>query len=172
LAVNPFDPAAVEKIYALKGRSAAQALPLIAADRAQVEARLGPLNDRASRLADRFWPGPLTLLLPASPALAAQVTAGTGRVGVRVPAHPVARALCRVSGTLLTATSANPSGLPASSDPDLVADSLQGIDVLVDAGTTPGGPPSTIVDVTGDRPVLVRSGAIPWEDIRACLERA
>jgi L-threonylcarbamoyladenylate synthase len=172
LAVNPFNAQAVERVFQAKGRAAAQALPLIAADVTQVGQALGVLAPQAAALAERFWPGALTLLLPAAAALAPGVAGGTGRVGVRVPAHAVARALCVACGTLLTATSANVSGEPASNDPDVVARALgESADVLLDAGLTPGGPPSTIVDMTGATPVLVRAGAIGWEEVRAWLER-
>jgi L-threonylcarbamoyladenylate synthase len=124
----------------------------------------------ARLLAIRFWPGPLTMLMHAPERLSAEVTGGTGRVGVRVPAHAVARALCAACGTPLTATSANKSGQPATNDPDAVAESLgSGIDVLLDAGVTPGGPPSTIIDVTDATPRVIRQGAIPWESIQTCL---
>jgi L-threonylcarbamoyladenylate synthase len=91
-------------------------------------------------------------------------------------AHTVTRELCRASGRLLTATSANLSGEPASNDPDDVARSLDiagpaGIDLLLDAGRTPGGAPSTIVDVTGRDVRLVRPGAIAWDEVQACIQR-
>ena len=168
LAVDPRQARAVARVFAVKGRDAGNALPLIAADAAQVTSQLGELPPLAARLAERFWPGPLTLLLPAPPSLAADVNAGTGRVGVRVPAHAVARAVCRACGTLLTATSANLSGQPPSADPEEVARAIgDRIDVLVDAGRTPGGLPSTIVDATGRAPVIVRLGAIAHEEIEA-----
>ncbi len=92
---------------------------------------------------------------------------------MRVPAHAVARELCRVCGRPLTATSANPSGAPASADPGEVARTLgEGIDLLLDAGATRGGPPSTIVDVSGRDVRLVRPGAIPWDEVQAWLGRA
>jgi L-threonylcarbamoyladenylate synthase len=170
IAVDPFNPDAVRKVFALKGRHAGQALPLIAADTAQVEALVGPLSAVARALAAEFWPGPLTLLWPAPDSLAADVTAGTGRVGVRVPAHAIARALCARTGSPLTATSANLSGEPPSEDPDRVAASIgTGLDLLIAAGKTAGGPPSTIVDATELR--LVRAGAVPWERIDACLRQ-
>jgi L-threonylcarbamoyladenylate synthase len=172
LGADPFDADAVERIFAVKGRGADRALPLVAADRAQVEALLGELPPRAAALADRFWPGPLTLLLPAPARLAAAVTAGTGRVGIRVPAHAVARLLCEASQRLVTATSANVSGQPPAADPDTVAASIGArIDVLVDGGPTSGGAPSTIVDVAVTPPRLVRAGAIPWEEVEAWLGR-
>jgi L-threonylcarbamoyladenylate synthase len=171
LAADPFSTRAVARIFAAKGRAGGRALPLIAADVAQVVAHLGPLPAMARRLAERFWPGQLTLLVPASAALARDVTAGTGNVGVRVPADAVARAICQAAGRPITATSANVSGEPATAEPDMVERTLGGrIDLLIDTGPTPGGAASTIVDTTGDRPSLVRAGAISWDEIVAWLD--
>ncbi len=173
LAADPFSAAAVARVFMVKGRAAERALPLIAADAAQVEAHLGRLPAAGQRLADRFWPGPLTLLVAAVPALAADVTGGTGKVGVRVPADPVARAICAEAGRPITATSANLSGEPATADPEQVERTLgDRLDLLIDTGPTPGGAPSTIVDVTGADPVLVRAGALSWQDIQAWLHSA
>jgi L-threonylcarbamoyladenylate synthase len=170
LAVDPFSADAVARVFALKGRGTDRAVPLVAADVEQIAATLGMLPMLARLLAARFWPGPLTMLMPAPERLPRDVTGGTGRVGVRVPAHAVTRALCAASGTPLTATSANRSGQPATNDPDQVASALAaGIDVLLDAGITPGGAPSTIVDVTDTTPRVIRQGAISWESIQACL---
>jgi L-threonylcarbamoyladenylate synthase len=165
LAVDPFHHAAVARVFEVKGRPADRALALIAADTMQLTDRIGPLPPVARALAARFWPGPLTLLIASVPALAPEVNS-SGKVGVRVPAHLVARRLCASCGTPLTATSANISGQPASNDPDEVARVLRDlVDLLVDAGTTRGGPPSTVIDATGARPVLVRAGAIGWDEI-------
>ena len=175
LAADPFSPAAVARVFMAKGRDAERALPLIAADAEQVIEHLGPLSATSVRLAERYWPGPLTLLVVAPRALAREVTGGTGRVGVRVPADEVARAICRAAGRPLTATSANVSGEPATADPDRVERTLgDRIDLLIDSGPTRGGAASTIVDATGPDPVLVRAGAIGWEDILLWLntERA
>jgi L-threonylcarbamoyladenylate synthase len=173
LAADPFCADAVARVFAVKGRAAGQALPLIAADTQQVAVSLGPLPPVGERLTRRFWPGPLTLLVRPPQALAKDVTGGTGRVGVRVPANEIARAICRAAGRPLTATSGNISGQPATADPDDVERTLGGVvDLLIDAGRTPGGPPSTIVDVTSDPPQLVRAGATSWDDIQAWLHRA
>ena len=173
LAADPFSAAAVARVFEVKGRVAERALPLIAADAAQAARHLGRLTAMGQRLAERFWPGPLTLLVAAPAALARDVTGGTGKVGVRVPADAVARAICAAAGRPSTATSANRSGDPATSDPDQVERTLgDRLDLLIDTGTTRGGAPSTIVDVTGAAPVLVRAGAISWEDIQAWLHTA
>jgi L-threonylcarbamoyladenylate synthase len=170
LAADPFSTAAVERVFAAKGRAAERALPLVAADITQVEEQLGALPPDGRRLAAAYWPGPLTLLLPRPSTMPEEVTGGLAHVGVRVPAHAVPRDLCRACGCLLTATSANPSGAPASADPDDVERSMgEGVALLLDAGLTPGGPPSTIVNVSGDVIRLVRPGAISWEDVQACL---
>jgi len=170
LAADPFSAAAVARVFVVKGRSAERALPLIASDAAQIAAHLGRLPRDAERLAARFWPGPLTVLVAAPRSLATDVTGGTGKVGVRVPADRVARAVCAAVGRPITATSANVSGGSATSDPAQVERMLgDRIDLLIDAGQTRGGAPSTIVDATGDRPALVRAGAIPWDEIQAWL---
>ena len=173
LAADPFSSEAVARVFAVKGRSADRAMPLVAADVDQVVNQLGPLSELARRLASKYWPGPLTLLVARPSSIPADVAGGRAEIGVRVPAHAVTRELCRVSGRLLTATSANRSGEPPSNDPDDIERALRtGVDLLLDAGRTPGGPPSTIVDVTGREVRLVRAGAIAWEDVQACMQRA
>jgi L-threonylcarbamoyladenylate synthase len=170
LAADPFRADAVARVFAVKGRAEDRALPLIAADVDQIVERLSPLSQIAEQLAAKFWPGPLTLLVPAPATLARDVTGGTGRVAVRVPAHDIARAICRAADRPITATSANRSGEPATADPAEVERALgDDIDLLIDAGPTRGGAPSTIVDVTGATPRLVRAGAVSWEDIQAWL---
>ena len=172
LAVDPFRADAVKRLFDVKGRPDYRGLPLIAADVAQVETGMIPLPPLAVRLAERFWPGPLTIVVPAPAALAAGVTAGSGTVAVRVPAHDVARKICRLAGRPVTATSANISGQHATADPDEVERTLgDRIDLLIDTGNTPGGAPSTIVDATTTEPRLIRAGAIAWNEIERCLQR-
>ncbi len=170
LAADPFSAAAVARVFDVKGRSADRALPLIASDAGQVSLHVGRLPSDAARLAARFWPGPLTLLVEAPRALAADVSGGTGKVGVRVPADEVARRICAAVGRPITATSANLSGAAATADPTEVERVLgDRIDLLIDTGPTPGGAPSTIVDATGATPVLVRAGALAWDEIQKWL---
>ncbi len=170
LAVDPRDRAAVEALYAIKGREAGHALPLVAASVEQVEAVVGRLTVLGRRLAGRFWPGPLTLVMGATPALAAAVRSMTGKVAVRVPAHPIASALPALAGFVLTSTSANRSGgEPPVTAAEVVAALGDAVNLLLDAGRAPGGLPSTLVDVTGPEPVLVRAGAVPWERVLESL---
>ncbi len=172
LAADPYTPRAVRRVFSAKGRPSDRALPLVAADALQVTRWLGDLPASGRLLANAFWPGPLTLIIAASPQLAPEATAAGATIGVRVPAHAVTRALAAACGHPLTATSANKSGQPATPDPDEVYRQMgDDIDALLDAGSTPGGLPSTMVDVTGPDPVLVRAGAVAWEEIQRCLQR-
>jgi L-threonylcarbamoyladenylate synthase len=164
LAVDPRRDDALEKLFALKGRDRAAAVPLIAADAEQARAA-GQFGPREMRIGTAFWPGPLSVVVPARPIISRSALGGRHSVAIRVPAHAVARALTAGFGFCLTATSANPSHLPPAESADRVAEILGEIDLLLDGGSTPGGLPSTIVSVDDDGPVLVRAGAIAWERV-------
>ena len=171
LAANPASVAAIQQLYRIKGRRVDPAMPLIAAGIEQVEACAGALSPLARRLVERLWPGPLTIVIPAWAGLADAVHAGTGTVAVRVPAHPTARALAAACGWPITSTSANRSADPAPTTPADVRLTLgASLDAIIDGGALPGGLPSTIVDVTGLEPRLVRAGAVPWERVLECLQ--
>ncbi len=161
LAVDPRNVQAVDRLYALKGRSAASALTLIAADGAQA-AQAASFGPAARKLAARWWPGPLTIVAQAQPVIPSTTLGGGGTVGVRVPDHAVARGIARAFGFCITATSANLSGQPPAVSASDVS-SLPDIDLVIDAGTTRGGVASTIVDATTEKVRLVRAGAIPWK---------
>ena len=166
LAADPRSPLAVGKIFELKRRGLDQPLPLIAASVDQIADHVGTMTALAARLASHAWPGPLTLIIPASAKLCDAVHLSTGKVAVRVSADPVARALAQSAGHAITSTSANISGDPPAATADRVAASFgEGIDVLIDAGPAPGALPSTIVDATGDVPVLVRAGMVAWDRV-------
>jgi L-threonylcarbamoyladenylate synthase len=172
LAADPWNSAAVTKVFTIKGRPDDRPLPLVAANVDQVEHWLGEMNPMARRLAQKFWPGPLTLVMRAPGALAPGVTAGGTTVGVRVPSHAVTRALCAAFERPVTATSANISGQAATDDPEKIVETLaSGLDLLLDAGTTPGGPASTIVDLTQGEMRLIREGAVSWNDVKAWTQR-
>ncbi|BBE42590.1 L-threonylcarbamoyladenylate synthase [Conexivisphaera calida] len=124
----------------------------------------------AEALIGRFWPGPLTLVLRASPSLPREVTAGLPTVAVRCPAHPVALKLIELSGTPIAAPSANLSGRPSPTRAEHVISDLWGlVDVIIDSGDTLYGVESTILDVTRDPPVLLRPGAVTVEDLENAL---
>jgi L-threonylcarbamoyladenylate synthase len=171
LAVDPRDSCAVARLFEIKGRPAAAAVPLVAADIDQVRDRAGRLTALAERLAGRFWPGPLTIVLDAHRDLVAGVRAADSSVAVRVPSHAVPRAIARALGAPLTATSANRSGLPATADAASVLRALGAdLDAVVDAGPARGGAASTIVDARGEAPRLVREGAIAWAAVLESLK--
>lgn len=170
LAVDPRRDDAVARLFALKGRSVRSAIPLIGASTAQVEL-LAELGVGERMLARTFWPGPLTLVLKARPGLAPTLLADGDTVAIRVPAHAVARQLADTFGFGITATSANPSGRTApASAADIDADLHHGIDLLLDAGLCAGGPPSTIVELTGEGPRLIRAGPIAWDRVLESLQ--
>jgi L-threonylcarbamoyladenylate synthase len=170
LAVDPRSAEAVARLFAVKGRQAGHAVPLIAADLAQVS-EAAHVDATSQRLARAFWPGPLSLILDAKPGPCTELLAKDGSVAIRVPDHDSARALARAFGFCLTATSANLSGLPATPSPAVVAEALgDRIDLLFDSGPSPGGPPSTLIDARGPEPRLVRAGAIAWDRVLRSLQ--
>jgi L-threonylcarbamoyladenylate synthase len=169
LAVDPRNPVAVAALFRLKGRDPQKASPLIAASLAQARAAV-EFNPRALRLAERFWPGPLSLVLPAHASIDPAVLGGGSTAAIRVPAHDVARALAGALGCCITATSANLSGDPPVRMPADLDDELRGRVGFVIDGVTPGGAPSTIVDVSATPPRLVRAGPVPWERVLESLQ--
>ena len=168
LGVDPAREDAVAAIFAAKGRAGGEALPLIAADTEAARRVAAVWSEMAERLAAACWPGPLTLVVPVrAGAVAPGVTAGRDTVALRVPGHPLARVLatCAPAG-VLTATSANRSGSPALATADDVERALgQGVALIIDGGPSPGGPASTIVDVTGAHPRLIREGPVPFDRV-------
>lgn len=160
-------PAGVARIASLKRRTSPKPLPVIAADVASARALWRDFPEMAARLAVRFWPGPLTIVLPASDRVPPEV-APCGEVGVRVSPHPIARALASLAGPLV-ATSANLAGHGEKTRvAELDRAVVERVDAVLDAGTTPGGRPSTVLRLTGGAAVLIREGAIS----RALLEGA
>lgn len=171
LAADPTSDRAMARLFDLKGRDSTRAIPLIAASLEQASVA-GVFATNDLRLASTFWPGPLALVVIARPTVSRAAVAADGTVAIRVPAHALARGLAAAFGGCITATSANLSGEPATASPDAVASSLgDRIDLLLDGGDAPGGPPSTIVAARGGDPVLVRAGAIAWERVLESLRR-
>jgi L-threonylcarbamoyladenylate synthase len=164
LAVDPRSDEALDALFALKGRSADRRVALIAASLTQA-GDVAEIAGVARRLAERFWPGPLTLVVPARGGLASRSVSADGLVGIRVPDHEVARALADACGHALTATSANVTGSAGLFLPDQVAHALPDAAVLLDAGPSPGGPPSTLIEATALDVRLLREGALPWSRV-------
>lgn len=161
-----FDGAAVESIYAAKDRPVEKAIPVLIGDADDLAKVSAEVPEIALKLATRFWPGPLTLVMPKHPKLPEAVSAAP-TVGVRIPDHPVARALLRLAGPMAV-TSANLSGQPSPSTAQEVFAQLGGrIALILDGGKTPGGVPSTVVDCIGVEPQVLRAGAIPKSEIMA-----
>lgn len=169
IAADPRSDESVARLFALKGRDRGSAVPLIAGDLDQARAA-GHFGGPAVRLARAFWPGPLSIVVPANPVLSRAALGGQSTVAIRVPAHAVARELAHAFGFCLTATSANPSGAAPAEGPDRLLDILPAIDLLLDAGPAPGGPPSTIVALGEHGPILVRAGAVAWDRVIKSLE--
>jgi L-threonylcarbamoyladenylate synthase len=169
LAVDPRRADAVHRLFVLKGRGATVALPLVAAALEQAM-RAATFTQRERRAAAAFWPGPLSIVAPANSCITPEALGGRGTVAIRVPAHEIARAVARAFDFPITATSANQSGKPAAESADDVAAALPGVDLVIDGGRAPGGPPSTIISFDDTRPILVREGAVPWERVIKSLQ--
>lgn len=171
LGADAFDAAAVARIFEIKNRPAFDPLIVHVLDSGALDRVAAEIPALASELAARFWPGPLTLVLDKRPEVPAIVTAGLGSVAVRMPAHPVARALLERSGRPLAAPSANPFGYLSPTRAEHVARMLgERVDLIVDAGPSGIGLESTIVRLS-PRPELLRRGAIPVEEIEAVTGR-
>ncbi|MBX6378963.1 MAG: threonylcarbamoyl-AMP synthase, partial [Clostridia bacterium] len=169
LGADAFNEDAVRRIFAVKGRPPDNPLIVHVAGPRDV-GRLSLEPSAARALIAAFWPGPLTLVLPRRPEVPAVVAAGLDSVAVRCPAHPVARALIAAAGTPLAAPSANRSGRPSPTwAADVLADLGGLIDAVLDGGPCPVGVESTVVDLTGPRPVLLRPGGVTVEALRRHL---
>jgi L-threonylcarbamoyladenylate synthase len=156
-----FDEGAVARVFRAKSRPGDKPLLVLVDSLAMVEQVACEVPDRARRLMARYWPGPLTLVLPARADLPTALTAGTGTIGVRLSAHPVARALVRAAGTPITAPSANPhDGTGPRTADDVLAALGTHVDLVLDGGPTPGGPASTVLDLTRTPAVVLRAGAV------------
>jgi L-threonylcarbamoyladenylate synthase len=163
-----FDNSAIESIYAAKDRPFEKAIPILIGDLSDLDKVADNIPDMALRFAARFWPGPLTCIVPKKQTLPPAVSA-TSTVAVRIPDHPDARALLRAAGPMAV-TSANLSGQPSPSTAQEVYDQLNGrIPLILDGGRTPGGVPSTLVDCTGEQPVILREGPISLEELLSAL---
>ena len=168
LGANAFDAKAVERIFAAKQRPAWDPVIVHVSDGTPLGRLVAEVSDTARALMQAFWPGPLTLLLPRGPDVPDVVTAGRPLVGVRVPAHPVARALISAAGMPIAAPSANSFGRPSPTTAAHVLEDLDGrIDAVVDSGPTRHGVESTVVDASQSPLIVYRPGAVTLEALRA-----
>jgi L-threonylcarbamoyladenylate synthase len=161
LGVDPRDPAAVRKLFEIKGRQSDQPILVLIKGPEDVKEWVSLITPSAQDLMKRFWPGALTLVFPAREGVLPELTAESGTIGLRVPGNELTRRLLEFLGTALTGTSANPSGGPSLRTAQEVADELgERIDLVLDAGMTPGGKPSTVVDASVVPPKVIRDGAV------------
>jgi L-threonylcarbamoyladenylate synthase len=159
-----FHQEAIESIYAAKDRPMEKAIPVLIGDSTDLSKVADEIPLFAMKLIARFWPGPLTVLVPKKPTLPEAISA-TATVGVRVPDHDVARSLLRLAGPMAV-TSANISGQPSPTTAQQVYAQLSGrIAMIIDGGETPGGVPSTLVDCTGDEIQVLREGPLSKEQL-------
>jgi L-threonylcarbamoyladenylate synthase len=167
---HALDPAAVARIFAAKGRPSSNPLIVHVSDADAAHALTAAWPDLAAAAAAAFWPGPLTLVLPRRAIVPDAVTAGLDTVAVRVPSHPVARAILAAAGVPVAAPSANRFTRLSPTTAEHVARGLaERVDLIIDGGATPLGIESTVLDVSGDPPVLLRPGVIGLAELESAL---
>ena len=172
LGADPFNRSALQRIKQLKGREAGKPILVVISDLDQIERFISERSRAFDLLAERFWPGALTLIGMAKMEVPDEITAGTGTTGIRLPGDEPVRAFVRSCGGALTATSANLSGAnPARTAEEVESYFGAGIDLIVDGGEARANAPSTVVDTTGPKPNVVREGAITAAEVERALQR-
>lgn len=167
LGANALNEAAVERVFEAKGRPQGMPLPLLIGDHEQLSMIVESVPEAAWKLAEAFWPGGLTLVLPVGPGVPGLVTARGWKVAVRLPDHPIPRELARQLGKPITGTSANRSGGPESTTAEEVRRQLgEAVDMILEGGPTPTGRSSTVVDITGEQPRVLRQGSVSIDDLQ------
>jgi L-threonylcarbamoyladenylate synthase len=158
----------LKRLYDLKHRPKDKAMPLIIGKNTLLPRIASIVSKKAANLMDKFWPGPLTLILPAQEGISEFITAGTQKVAVRIPGKSFALQLAKAASFPITATSANISGHPPAQNAETVRSYFgDAVDLIIDGGPAPGGLPSTIVDVTGDSMKILRAGVIRKESLES-----
>ena len=170
LGADALNEEAARKIYAAKGRPSDNPLIAHIAKKEDIEPLVREIPEAGKKLMDAFWPGPLTLIFPKSGRVPKGTTGGLDTVAVRMPSDPVARRLIELAGTPVAAPSANTSGRPSPTTAEHVRQDMDGrIEMIVDGGPVGIGVESTIVDVTGEIPMVLRPGAITMEMLKKCV---
>jgi len=173
LAVDPFNPAALERLFRVKHRPSRLPILVLIGRRSQLVLLISEVPSLYHRLMDIFWPGPLTLIFPALPTLPHQLTGQTGTVGIRHSPHKVANDLIGAFNGPITATSANISGYPAATSAEDVARMFgYDLDLILDGGLTPGGKGSTLVGMERNQLVCIRDGQIEYNTVQRCVNHA
>ncbi|UCE44434.1 MAG: threonylcarbamoyl-AMP synthase [Candidatus Bathyarchaeota archaeon] len=168
LGCDPVNADAVNRVFAAKGERK-KPLPVLSCSLADIE-KIARLSDVARRIAAEFWPGPLTIIVPKKPTLPDFVTCNLDSVGVRIPENDVAAQLIRWSEGFLVGTSANKTGhRPACTASEALEKLGEEVDAILDGGRAPLGEPSTVVDLTTEKPKILRQGGIAFKDILACM---
>jgi L-threonylcarbamoyladenylate synthase len=166
LGVDARQEAAVEKIFRIKGRNVRNPISVIVDSEREVLPLVAAMPEEARILMQRFWPGPLTLVFSAAPSVSSHLTCGSGKIGIRVSSHTVARLLAKRIAGPLTATSANLSGgQECSTAEDVIHLFGDRLDAIIDGGPTLGGMGSTILDITVYPPLVLRAGAVSLTEI-------
>jgi len=161
---------AVERIFQLKGRDPNQPYPVLVSDRSMLESLVGQIVPLAEKLIARFWPGPLTLVLPARPHIPKPLVNSTGGVGVRVSSQPIAQEIVKMLGRPLTATSANPSGQPGARTIDQARAYFSGkIEIFIDGGSLTSKTGSTVAAVEGEKVRIIRAGEIAKRELEMAV---
>jgi len=169
---DPLDFDACDRIRRLKGRPDGKSLLLIAESVEQIEEFAGALDERSLKLAEAFWPGPLTLVMKTAAELPAHLRGESGGIAFRVTPHPTAAALCRAFGRPITSTSANPAGgMPVLTAGDAVETFGGLVDAIIGSETPLTGVPSTVLDITAVKPYVLREGSVGEDAIREVLNR-
>ena len=162
LAVDATNEAAIKRLFEIKVRDAGQPILVIIHTKKIPHNWVRDVSPIAGELIEKYWPGGLTLVFEAGPAVSPLLTAGTGKIGIRCSSHPLARALARGAGVPITGTSANVSGKsPCSSAGEVIEALGVGVDLVLDGGKTQGEKASTVLDVTVDPPKILRQGLVP-----------
>jgi L-threonylcarbamoyladenylate synthase len=171
LGADALNPQAVDRIFEIKERTHRKPILVLIQRQEDLSRFVRHIPSTAESIMNTFWPGAVTIVFEATDALPANLTAGTHKIGVRMPRHPVASALTKAVGGPVTATSANAagdSGCPRVSD--IAPGITEQVDLIIDAGTLKGGLGSTVVDVTVDPPNIIREGAVPSKDILSAIK--
>jgi L-threonylcarbamoyladenylate synthase len=170
LAVHALDEKAIERLFAVKRRREDNPVLILIPSKEGLSSYVTEASEKDRKLMERFWPGGLTMVFFAGSILPRSLTAGTGKIGVRLSSHPVPTELARAVGAPITGTSANRSGRPSCSTAEKVMEALgEDIDLILDGGKTPGGKGSTVLDVTIDPPVVLREGIVSRNELSLFL---